>query len=595
MTKEHFYENISKHVWESKYQYRHKGHIYDVSIEDTWHRVANALAKIESKDYNFWQKQYLDVLENFKFLPGGRILAGAGTQQRVTLFNCFVMGTINDSIESIFENLKEAALTMQQGGGVGYDFSTLRPQGFPAKATRAVASGPVSVMHIWDKMCETILSTATRRGAMMATLRCDHPDIMEFIAAKQSGNTLRHFNLSVLVTDDFIHAIENDEDWDLVFPYYKNSKDDKTTCKSVLRLWPGQSSPVPCEIVDTIKARVLWNKIMRATYEYAEPGVLFIDRINHLNNLWYRERINATNPCGEIPLPPYGACDLGSINLTRFVNRPFSKYAELDLEGIENTAMIATRMLDNVIDASHFPLSKQKKQAHGSRRIGLGVTGLADALIMLGLHYGDQAARDKTSSIMKTICHTAYQTSIILAKEKGEFPYINKQKYLEGKFIQSLPENITNLIKKYGIRNSHLTAIAPTGTISLLANNISSGIEPIYDLSFIRRILKADSTNKEYTISDYAYTQWKIIHNNASSLPDYFVTANQLSPEKHLKMQATVQPFIDNAISKTINVPEKFPYHDFQSLYMTAYNSNLKGCTTYRHNSITGAVLNKLK
>lgn len=595
MTREYFQAEISKHIWESKYQYRDNDRVYDTTIEDTWRRVASALAKVEPNDYKFWRQQYLNILEDFKFIPGGRILAGAGTSHRVTLFNCFVMGVINDSLESIFENLKEAALTMQQGGGVGYDFSTLRPRGYPAKATGTTASGPVSFMRIWDKMCETVLSTATRRGAMMATLRCDHPDILEFIAAKKSGKTLRHFNLSVLVTDKFIDAITKDENWDLVFPCGSNRKNRNTPDKTVMRVWSGQTKPEPCEIVDTIKARALWNKIMHATYEYAEPGVLFIDRINHQNNLWYRERISATNPCGEIPLPPYGACDLGSINLTRFINRPFSKYAELDLAGIENTTIIATRMLDNAIDTSHFPLNKQKEQALGSRRIGLGFTGLADALIMLGLHYGDQSAREKVSIIMKTICHTAYQASINLAKEKGNFPYFIKQKYLESNFIQSLPEDIISRIKKYGIRNSHLTAIAPTGTISLLANNISSGIEPIYDLSYIRNILKADGSKEEYKISDYAYTQWKLIPNNTSLLPDYFVTANQLSPEKHLRMQATVQPFIDSAISKTINVPEHFSYHEFQSLYMTAFKSNLKGCTTYRQNSITGAVLNKLK
>ena len=591
MTKKYFQSDISKYIWESKYQYRGKEYIYDATIEDTWQRVASTLAKVDSNKRSFWQQQYLDVLEDFKFIPGGRILAGIGTRHRVTLFNCFVMGVINDSIESIFENLKEAALTMQQGGGVGYDFSTIRPQGHSARTTGSIASGPVSFMHIWDKMCETIVSTSSRRGAMMATLRCDHPDILEFICAKQSSKSLTHFNLSVLVTDDFIDAVNNDKDWDLVFPFEKIKSDEKT----VLRVWSGQSSPSPCVIVSTIKARVLWNRIMRATYEYAEPGVLFIDRINRSNNLWYKENISATNPCGEIPLPSYGACDLGSINLTRFIKQPFSSNAKLDLQGIEKTTKIATRMLDSVIDASHFPLIKQKQQAYSCRRIGLGFTGLADALIMLGLNYGEQNARDKASVIMKTICHSAYYTSIDLAKEKGCFPYFNTRKYLEGSFIQSLPDQITSLIKKHGIRNSHLTAVAPAGTISLLANNISSGIEPLFDLSYLRQIIHTDGNKKEYTISDYAYQQWKNTQDSTSSLPDYFVTANKLSPDDHMKMQAAVQPYVDNAISKTINVPEEFAYDDFRSLYMNAYDYKLKGCTSYRKNRITGAVLNKLE
>lgn len=591
MKKDYIHTDISQHIWEIKYRYKDKNNVYDSSIEDTWRRVATSLAKIESNNHDYWLQQFFGILEDFKFLPGGRILAGAGTKHRVTLFNCFVMGVISDSMESIFENLKEAALTMQQGGGVGYDFSALRPRGFSAVATGTIASGPVSFMRIWDSMCSTILSTTTRRGAMMATLRCDHPDIEEFIAAKQSGSTLRHFNLSVLVTDAFIEAIRNNQDWPLVFPIQKKQK--KTKTNQVVRYWSGESMPVPCEIVDVVKARTLWDKIMRANYEYAEPGVLFIDRINRSNNLWYKEHISATNPCGEIPLPSFGACDLGSINLTRFVHRPFTPEAEVDMNGIKNTTSIATRLLDNVIDASGFPLEKQKEQAKGSRRIGLGFTGLADALIMLGLHYGEQEARDMAQSIMQTICHTAYYTSIELAKEKGKFSYFVQQKYIEGPFIQSLPNDIISAIQQHGIRNSHLTAVAPTGTISILANNVSSGIEPVFDFNYSRHVIENDGTSKEYLISDYAYKQWIEMYGQDQPLPDYFVTTNQLSPNQHLNMQSTVQSYIDNAISKTINVPENYPYHDFQKLYMAAYDSNLKGCTTYRHNVITGAVLEK--
>lgn len=503
------------------------------------------------------------------------------------------MGTIDDSMESIFDNLKEAALTMQQGGGVGYDFSTLRPRGYPAVSTGTIASGPVSFMHVWDNMCETILSTGTRRCAMMATLRCDHPDIIEFISAKKYGVKLKNFNLSILITDDFINAVKNDEDWQLVFPCCITDDNYNDDTKIVYRQWSGQTQATPCKVVKVIRAKLLWEKIMRSAYEYAEPGVLFIDRINHMNNLWYKEHISATNPCGEVPLPAYGACDLGSINLTQFVKYPFTERAELDLASIEETISIATRLLDNVIDISHFPLAKQKKQAFQCRRIGLGFTGLADALIMLGIHYGSNTALNKAQLIMKSITYSAYQTSIELAKQRGTFPSFDKREFLKSVFIQSLPDYIVKQIEKYGIRNSHLTAIAPTGTISLLANNVSSGIEPVFDFSYKRNIKMTDNSIKKYTVTDYAYSYWKKLNNN-NSLPDYFVTADQLTPMQHLNMQSAIQPLVDNAISKTINVDKSYPYDKFHSIYMSAYNYNLKGCTTYRENIITGELLSKI-
>ena len=460
ITDKYLQTELSKFIWEDKYKYRDIDKEYEHCIEDTWQRVAIGLAKAEKHEQKHWQEKFYNILENFKFIPGGRILAGTNTHHKVTLFNCFVMGTIEDSLDSIFDNLKEAALTMQQGGGVGYDFSTLRPSGLPAITTGAIASGPVSFMHVWDRMCETIVSTGSRRGAMMATLRCDHPDIMEFVSAKETGIVLKHFNLSVLVTDEFINAIKNNNDWELIFPCADKESYSENDANIVFRRWSGESNYVPCRILSVIKARTLWNKIMRSTYDYAEPGVLFVDRINQLNNLWYQENISATNPCGEIPLPAYGACDLGSINLTKFIKYPFTKNAELDMSGINETATIATRLLDNVIDISNFPLNKQKQQAHQSRRVGLGFTGLADALIMLGIHYGDKLACNKAQSIMESITHTAYQTSIELAKEKSRFLSFNKDKYLQSPFIQSLPDSIISEINKYGIRNSHLTAIA---------------------------------------------------------------------------------------------------------------------------------------
>ena len=589
MSTEHFITDISRHIWETKYRYRDGNTPIDQSIEDTWKRIAAGLAEAEPADKDLWQARFYSVLEHFRFLPAGRIHAGINTSRRVTLFNCFVMGQIEDSMDGIFDALKEGALTMQQGGGVGYDFSTLRPAGTMARMSGSFASGPVSFMNIWDTMCGTLLSTGVRRGAMMATLRCDHPDIETFITAKQDKTRLRHFNLSIQVTDDFMHAVENDHEWPLVFPEAGLAEDNNAEITE--RIWPGNEKPVQCRIIKQLRARDLWDKIMRATYDYAEPGVLFIDRINEMNNLNYREQISATNPCGEIPLPPYGACDLGSINLTSFICEPFTKNARIDFESLKETVTIAVRMLDNVIDVSKFPLKKQQQQAQGSRRIGLGISGLADTLIMLDIVYGSQDSVLLSSEIMKTICHTAYRTSIELAQEKGVFPYFDKDKYLQSKFIQSLPKDIRNLIARHGIRNSHLLAIAPTGTISLLANNISSGLEPVFGLNYMRRLLEADGSFTTYELTDYAVMQWKALNGKDTPLPDVFSQYACLTPEAHLNIQAALQPYIDNAISKTITIPEAFGFDDFKDVYRMAYAKGLKGCTTFRTNPVTGSVL----
>ncbi len=578
---------ISRHIWNAKYRFRDGDTLHDESIDDSWRRIARTLAGVEKNSWAQWEQSFYEMLKDFKFLPGGRIQAGAGTGRRVTLFNCFVMGAIEDSIDGIFDGLKEGARTMQQGGGVGYDFSTLRPQGSAAKSVGTVASGPVSFMQIWDAMCATLLSTGARRGAMMATLRCDHPDIESFIDAKRDSRLLRRFNLSVLVTDAFMDAVDRDKEWALVFP-----ADDDTPAgvEIVMRSWSGQAQPVRCRVYKRLSARALWDRLMRATYEYAEPGVLFVDRINEFNNLWYREQISATNPCGEIPLPPYGACDLGSINLTAFVRHPFSKDAALDLDGIEKIAALATRMMDNVIDASLFPLDKQAEQARGTRHIGLGLTGLADTLIMLGLHYAEAPAREMAARIMQTISHAAYRASIALAKEKGAFPFFEREKYLQGKFIQSLPYDIQDDIARYGLRNSHLTAIAPTGTISLLANNISSGLEPVYEFQYTRRVLELDGGYSEHGLTDYALHLWRKLHGQEKP-PATFVDTRSLAPVAHLQMQAALQPFVDNSISKTINVPRDYPFDAFKGIYQQAYQMNLKGCTTFRPNPVTGEVL----
>lgn len=578
---------ISQHIWATRYRYQNGDRTGDASITDTWHRIARALAAVEARDVDRWARQFFAILEDFRFLPGGRIQAGAGTTRNVTLFNCFVMGTIEDSISGIFRALEEGALTMQQGGGVGYDFSTLRPKGARAKAVGAIASGPVSFMDVWDAMCETILSTGARRGAMMATLRCDHPDIEAFIDAKRQLGRLRHFNLSVQITDAFMRAVAANADWPLVFPAAALEGGGET----VLREWADAPSPVPCRIVRLVRARDLWQQMLRASYDSAEPGVLFIDRINRMNNLWYCEQITATNPCGEIPLPPYGACDLGAINLPRFIENPFSTNARLDDARLAATAEVAVRLLDNVNSASRFPLAMQRESAQRSRRIGLGVTGLADALIMMGVHYGDERSLAFAAEAMGIICRTAYRSSIALAQEKGWFPAFDREHYLEAPFIRSLPADIRDGIARHGIRNSHLIAIAPTGTISLLAGNVSSGIEPVFAPRYHRTVLDESGSTVEFELTDYAVDLWRHKSGRGSDWPDALVTTADLPIEAHLDMQAVLQTYVDNSISKTINVPETCSFETFERIYSLAYDKGLKGCTAFRSNPKTGAVL----
>ena len=564
---------ISRGIWDSKYRLRSADGIpVDADIDGTWWRVARAAARAEkgsAKVREQWAERFHAVLNDFTFLPAGRIIAGAGTGRRVTLFNCFVMGRIEDDLASIFDNVREAALTMQQGGGIGHDFSTLRPQGAPVRSTGSDASGPVSFMDVWDAMCSTIMSSGTRRGAMMGTMRCDHPDIERFIDAKASAGKLRNFNLSILVTDAFIDAIRSDAPWPLVFGG---------------RTWR------------TIQARTLWDRIMRATYDYAEPGVIFIDRINSRNNLAYCESITATNPCGEQPLPAYGACLLGSINLARLVTDPFTPHAKLDIVAIEERTRLAIRFLDNCIDVSGYPLPAQKREAGSKRRIGLGLTGLADALVFLGQRYGSDDAARTAEQAMSTIERTAYLTSAELAREKGAFPLCDREKLLAAPNISALPEEVRSAIARHGLRNGCLTSIAPTGTISLLAGNVSSGVEPIFDLQYSRKIRNPDGSLHEEHVADYAYALHiartpanSSAQETAPSPP--FVTAADLTPAEHLKMQAALQRHVDSSISKTINCPADLPFESFKSIYLEAHASGLKGCTTFRPNPITGSIL----
>lgn len=554
---------IAEQIWDMKYRFKEAdGTPLDGTVEDTWRRIARALAVVE-KDADHWENEFYGALEEFKFLPAGRITAGAGTARKVTLFNCFVMGTIPDSMGGIFDMLKEAALTMQQGGGIGYDFSTIRPKGALVTGVAADASGPLSFMDVWDSMCRTIMSAGSRRGAMMATMRCDHPDIEDFITAKSDAARLRMFNVSVLVTDLFMEAVKANGSWDLVF-------DGK--------------------VYQTVKARDLWNKIMRSTYDYAEPGVIFIDRINKANNLGYCETIAATNPCGEQPLPPYGACLLGSINLARLVKDPFEADADLDVDELSKLVATAVRMMDNVVDASEFPLPQQAQEAQAKRRIGLGVTGLADALLMAGLRYGSDEAARQTDRWLHAIARTAYLASVELAKEKGAFPLFDADPFLASDAMMQMDEDVRDQIRTHGIRNALLTSIAPTGTISLYAGNVSSGIEPVFAYAYTRKVLQKDGTRTEEEVVDYAVQMWRDKYGDAD-LPDYFVNAQTLAPLDHVKMQAAAQKWIDSSISKTINCPEDISFDDFQDVYMQAYETGCKGCTTYRPNDVTGSVL----
>ncbi|WP_324779874.1 adenosylcobalamin-dependent ribonucleoside-diphosphate reductase [Thiobacillus sedimenti] len=581
-TTDPFRMDISRHIWETRY--RAPG---EADIRASWQRVAHAVAQAEANDREPWVARFAALLDGFRFLPGGRILAGAGTGHRVTLFNCFVMGEIADDLEHIFEALKEGALTMQHGGGVGYDFSTLRPAGTVAQATGSIASGPVSFMHIWDAMCATMLSTGARRGAMMATLRCDHPDIEVFVDAKRDPAVLRHFNLSVQVSDAFIQAVADDAEWPLVFPLHAG----ETAADTVLRRWTGTGAPVPCRVVRTLKARALWQRILRAAYDTAEPGVLFVDTINRDNTLGDVEHLTATNPCGEIPLPPYGACDLGSLNLAAFVTAPFAADARLDLEGLADAARLAVRFLDNVIDVSRYPLPAQADEARRKRRIGLGITGLADALVLLGLAYDSAGARALATDAMQTVRDAAYLASVELAREKGAFPAFARDAFLASGFAARLPANIRDAIAAYGIRNSHLLAIAPAGTISLLANNCSSGIEPVFAAEAERRVLQADGRYRTHTVRDYAWLRWQSLGHEG--MPPAFIEARALDPRAHLAMQAALQPCVDNAISKTINVAADTPFERFAELYREAHALGLKGCTVFRPNPVTGAILSE--
>lgn len=555
----------------------------ETSIAEVQQRVARALASVET-DPLHWEPVFLQTLQH-GFIPGGRINAAAGTGLQTTLINCFVQpvaDSISGSVDGrpgIYVALQEAAETMRRGGGVGYDFSALRPKDALVKSTGSNASGPVSYMRIFDASCETVESAGSRRGAQMAVLRVDHPDIIEFIRAKRDGS-LRNFNLSIGISDAFMQAVQTDADWALVHGAQPGANWNNAVLRADGR-W----------LYTTVRARELWQLLMQSTYDFAEPGVLFLDRINADNNLHYCETLQATNPCGEQPLPDYGCCCLGSINLCALVQQPFTAKAHLAYERLPELVANAVRMLDNVLDLSHWPLPQQRQEALRKRRIGLGFTGLGDALLMLGQSYGSERACQTAAQMAQTLRDAAYRASVQLAQEKGAFPLFQAEAYLSGtSFATRLPPELQTAIRQHGLRNSHLLCVAPAGTISLaFADNVSNGIEPVFAWQTRRRKRETGEVWREYVVEDHAYRCYRHLFGQ-QTLPPYFVTALDLSAQQHLNLVAAVAPYVDAAISKTVNVAADYPFEDFQQLYWRAWESGLKGLTTYRPNQVTGAV-----
>jgi ribonucleoside-diphosphate reductase alpha chain len=574
-------------IWAQKYRYADPNLGEEPDPGATWQRVATAVAAAEpGTTRDEARVRFLEELSTERFLPGGRIIAGAGTRLEVTLLNCFVAGLIDDNIEGIFRALEDAAMTMQRGGGIGLDFSTLRPRGSRSRRAGTGASGPVSFMEIFDASCRVLLSTGPRRGAMMATLRCDHPDVEEFIRAKQRIG-LSCFNLSVQVTDDFMSAVDRGEEWPLVFPA---AAIPDATGDVVRRAWPGHPEGVDCRVLRRVPAPALWRTLIECAEQSGEPGVLFVDRINRRNNLWYRENLTCTNPCGEVPLPPHGACDLGSINLVRFVSGPFTPHAQFDFTAFARTAAVAVRFLDDVLDVTPYPLEAQAVVSRGTRRLGLGVTGLADALILLGLRYDHAEGRDFAAKIFSQLRDAAYRASIALAQERGPFPFYEPELFTRGEYVRSLPGALQDGITEHGLRNAQLLAVAPTGSISLLAGNVSSGIEPLFALAWRRRLIERDGTLTEHPMTPYALRRWRVLKGTEAKLPQTFVDARAMPAAAQLEMLIALQPYVDGAISKTINLPAAEP---LEPIFDRAWSAGLKGCTVFPPVGTLGAVLSR--
>lgn len=585
-----FEPEMTKSIWQGKYRWDNEKHPFD-----TFRRVVNAVYKNSSKRIhreNAYQAMCLGL-----WLPGGRILAGAGTSKRVTYMNCFVNGALDDSMEGIGEGLVNTMLTLQQSGGIGTDFSPLRPEGALLKRTHSRASGPLPFMHTWDAASKTIRSAGDRRGAMMGTMADTHPDLLKLLEAKQVPGALTQFNISILISDAFMEAVREGEDWML---YFNVEPFEDARPQSLKDLDFVDEDTGECQYVYSVHdARELWEKITRNTYEFSEPGVIFIDRVNELNNLWYCEDIRCTNPCGEQPLPPNGTCNLGHVNLARIVRAPFTPAAHIDFELLNHITAIGVRFLDNVIDVTQYPLEHQREEEYQKRRLGLGFTGLADMLAQLGIRYGSPEAVSVTEKVTQAICIQAYSTSVELARELGAFPMFKSKEYLGGQNFAAirLPEWLKNDIKVYGIRNSLLLTVAPTGTGSILYGNVSSGGEPVFLHKIERKVLRSDSMMQEKwdTFVEYGYGArlYASIHGTDTPLPKYMVTTEDLTVQDHVVMQAAAQRWIDSSMSKTINVPEEQTYEEFAKVYDLAYSLGCKGCTTYRPNAVRGSILSK--
>jgi ribonucleoside-diphosphate reductase alpha chain len=576
-----FYEPVSEHVWHAQYQWSEVGHPQEPSIDATWDRVALALSAAEAHDRHDWRQRFRSILADFKFLPGERILAVAGTQVRQSLFDCFAAGGVEDSVSSIFNALRESMVTLQAGSATGIDFSTVRPATTAAIASGRLATGPVSFMHIWDSAASVIGAGNRHHGTMMATLRCDHPDVESFIAAKGDSTALPRFKLSLLVGDDFLRALEQNESWPLVFPLGKHSVPvGSEVCTRVL---PGSSVPVPCLVHHRIPARALWDKLLLAQQVCGQPYVLFSDRINSGNNLWYCQQQQTASPTGTIPLEPHGCVSQGAVNLTRFVRQAFGPHPHVDFDGLRGVVAVATRMLDNVHDISLFPLKAQEKAAHASRSVGIGVTGLADMFAMLGLRFGSAASLDLTRSIMESIRDTAYRASIEIAQEKGPFPAFDKVRYGASPFVLDLARDIQQGIAQHGIRNSHLLAVSPSNSTNLLANNVSGGVAPILALQNRQQVCGYDGKNVEFSLQDHAWHQYLASSKDDAARPDYFVQALDVTAEEQLQVMASVQACVDQAIGVELQFPAHTGLQALELGMLQARELGLKGYAAHCH------------
>lgn len=562
-------------------------------VGELFDRVAKALASVEAPELRIdFEKHFRENLE-IGAIGAGRIMSAAGSGIQETLINCFVQpvgdciqGTDETGYPGIYEALREAAETMRRGGGVGYDFSRIRPRGARVKGTASIASGPCSYINVFDQSCATVESAGARRGAQMGVLRIDHPDVIEFITAKRTPGRWNNFNVSVAVSDEFIRAVRDDMSWNLLHVAQPSEE---------LLARGGHQRADGMWVYASMPARELWDSVMKSAYDFAEPGILFLDQINRDNNLRAIEAITATNPCGEQPLPPYGCCDLGPVILPRFVSHPFAHGGEasFNFTAFAKAVKLQVRALDNVLELTHWPLPQQKDEAQAKRRVGVGFTGLGDSLVMLGLGYNSEEGRAVAKRIAEVMRDAAYTASVELAKEKGAFPRFDAEAYLaEGTFASRLPEAIKQEIRKYGIRNSHLLSIAPTGTVSLaFADNASNGIEPAFSWTYMRKKREADGTTTQYEVQDHAWRVYRELGGDVNHLPPTFISALEMNAHDHIAMMQVVQPFIDTAISKTVNVPADYPYEDFKDLYLQAWRAGLKGLATYRPNAILGAVL----